>query len=344
MVDSLRVLLVEGNPEIRRRVADELRRGHPEAQLQQVSDTQALTENVGWENLDLAVVDARLGWSGQPPFLRTLRDRSPQCEVIPMIDPDDEEAAAEALRRGWDLYLVKIPACFLRLRAAVRSAAERIRERRRVLDLEAGLRSLLDLLDVGLFHCSVRGTVRRMNDCAVRILGLESPEQARGLSLRRLFAAPAEGKAFLKRVLQSGEPQRVSARLQCRPDHRVQAELGALLTSGSRREPAIVGVMVPSAAAKWGVSPSGAESAASSRLGLLSSREREVLDRVVAGKTSKAIARELNVSPKTVEMHRSHIMKKLRVDNVAELVRITLIGEGFGRQPKEPTSRTDPGG
>jgi FixJ family two-component response regulator len=57
------------------------------------------------------------------------------------------------------------------------------------------------------------------------------------------------------------------------------------------------------------------------RLGELSAREREVLDRVLAGKSSREIADELYISVKTVEFHRSRIMQKLRVRSVAELFR-----------------------
>ncbi|HTP61725.1 MAG TPA: LuxR C-terminal-related transcriptional regulator [Burkholderiales bacterium] len=56
----------------------------------------------------------------------------------------------------------------------------------------------------------------------------------------------------------------------------------------------------------------------------LSAREREVLLLVVQGKTSKAIAKTLSLSDKTVDTYRSRIMKKLGVENVAHLVRYFL--------------------
>ncbi|MDF2178160.1 response regulator transcription factor [Aliiglaciecola sp. CAU 1673] len=57
-------------------------------------------------------------------------------------------------------------------------------------------------------------------------------------------------------------------------------------------------------------------------LDVLTRREREVFFLVVAGKTSKTIAELLNMSLKTVENHRSKILKKLQAGNVAELIRI----------------------
>jgi len=62
------------------------------------------------------------------------------------------------------------------------------------------------------------------------------------------------------------------------------------------------------------------------RLDALSPRERQVLDKVAAGKLNKTIADELGISIKTVEMHRSNIMRKLGARSVAELVRLTMGG------------------
>lgn len=61
---------------------------------------------------------------------------------------------------------------------------------------------------------------------------------------------------------------------------------------------------------------------------VLTSREREVLQSIAEGKSTKVIAKELYVSPKTIEWHRSQLMKKLHVESVAELVKYA-IGEGL---------------
>ncbi len=57
-------------------------------------------------------------------------------------------------------------------------------------------------------------------------------------------------------------------------------------------------------------------------LNRLTSREREVLDHVVDGLSSREIAEELTVSTKTVEAHRARINDKMRADNVAHLIRM----------------------
>ncbi|HEY9273782.1 response regulator transcription factor [Achromobacter sp.] len=59
----------------------------------------------------------------------------------------------------------------------------------------------------------------------------------------------------------------------------------------------------------------------------LSAREREVFALLVQGKASKVIAAELNISYKTVEVHRAHIREKLGVTSLADLVRLAMTGD-----------------
>ena len=59
------------------------------------------------------------------------------------------------------------------------------------------------------------------------------------------------------------------------------------------------------------------------RVATLTPREREVLEYVVAGKLNKQIAGELGTVEQTVKIHRAHVMQKMRVQSVAELVRLT---------------------
>jgi len=60
------------------------------------------------------------------------------------------------------------------------------------------------------------------------------------------------------------------------------------------------------------------------RLETLSEREREVMEWVLKGESSKSIARILGISHRTVELHRGHILGKLQVHSVAELIRLAL--------------------
>ena len=57
---------------------------------------------------------------------------------------------------------------------------------------------------------------------------------------------------------------------------------------------------------------------------VLTQREREVLQLLAEGKTTKQIALRLHISPKTVEAHRLRVMNKLEIDNVAQLTKYAI--------------------
>ena len=65
---------------------------------------------------------------------------------------------------------------------------------------------------------------------------------------------------------------------------------------------------------------------AATRLATLTMREREVLSALVAGKSNKVIARDLGLSPRTVEAHRAALMDRLAVKSLAEAIRLALNG------------------
>jgi two-component system response regulator FixJ len=61
------------------------------------------------------------------------------------------------------------------------------------------------------------------------------------------------------------------------------------------------------------------------KLATLSLRERQVLDGVVAGKPNKTIARDLGISPRTVEVYRANLMAKMEAGSLSELIRMALL-------------------
>src|SRR5208337_3282232 len=63
---------------------------------------------------------------------------------------------------------------------------------------------------------------------------------------------------------------------------------------------------------------------AAAKLTLLSSRERQVLEGLLAGRPNKTIAYDLAISPRTVEIHRARVMDKMGARSLSELVRFAL--------------------
>lgn len=64
----------------------------------------------------------------------------------------------------------------------------------------------------------------------------------------------------------------------------------------------------------------------------LTPREREIMDQVVMGKLNKQIAYALGISMKTVEQHRAHVMEKMQVGSLAELIKIYWFFENASRK------------
>jgi two-component system, LuxR family, response regulator FixJ len=60
------------------------------------------------------------------------------------------------------------------------------------------------------------------------------------------------------------------------------------------------------------------------RIASLSSRERDVLNGLVAGHSNKVIASDLAISPRTVEIYRAHVMTKMQAGSLSELVRMAI--------------------
>jgi two-component system response regulator FixJ len=61
-----------------------------------------------------------------------------------------------------------------------------------------------------------------------------------------------------------------------------------------------------------------------SRIASLSPRERQVMDGLIAGLSNKLIAREYDISPRTIEVYRANVMTKMHAASLSELVRLAM--------------------
>ena len=113
------------------------------------------------------------------------------------------------------------------------------------------------------------------------------------------------------------------------------AESRVILRGGARDllpaplDPRLVLRTIDAALADWRTRQDAIERhrAAEARLAALTPRERDILDAIAAGLGNKAIARQLDLSPRTVEVHRANIMRRAGAGNVAELLRLQFIAE-----------------
>jgi two-component system response regulator FixJ len=63
-----------------------------------------------------------------------------------------------------------------------------------------------------------------------------------------------------------------------------------------------------------------------SRIASLSPRERQVMDGLIAGLSNKLIARDYDISPRTIEVYRANVMTKMQAASLSELVRLAMRG------------------
>jgi two-component system, LuxR family, response regulator FixJ len=61
-----------------------------------------------------------------------------------------------------------------------------------------------------------------------------------------------------------------------------------------------------------------------SRIATLSPRERQVMDGLIAGLSNKLIARDYEISPRTIEVYRANVMTKMQAGSLSELVRLAI--------------------
>ena len=64
---------------------------------------------------------------------------------------------------------------------------------------------------------------------------------------------------------------------------------------------------------------------AAALIAMLSPRERQVLEGILAGRSTKLIAYDLGISPRTVEVHRAHMLERLGTRSIAEAIRLAVM-------------------
>jgi two-component system response regulator FixJ len=62
------------------------------------------------------------------------------------------------------------------------------------------------------------------------------------------------------------------------------------------------------------------------RIATLSPRERQVMEGLIAGLSNKLIARDYDISPRTIEVYRANVMTKMQANSLSELVRLAMRG------------------
>lgn len=331
MSGHLHVLIVDDNPQDRALVIRELRKEFPNTEVKQVIDQAQLDHALHDHCFDLVITDYQLQWSDGSKVLSQVKSLYPDCPVLMFTATGSEEIAVEALKSGLDDYIVKKPSHFVRLRGAVRAALEHRDTRRRAVELESRLESLLRRLDVGVFRCAADGRLLEANAPVLALLGADAVDAECSVRLAGLLGSTEDWLALLRDTVRSGRPQEREIEIREHSRNTSYFRLSVVPARTSDGEVVIDGLAEDITARKRAEAEARQAAVASARMTLLTSRERQVLDAVVTGKANKVIARDLQISEKTVEKHRANLTRKLQAKSIAELVRLALTAQSANR-------------
>lgn len=340
------VLLVEDDPshaELVRRAFS----SHPEFQLSIVDSLAAARVAILQSVPDLVIADLLLP-DGHGRTLLTERAHVSVFPVVMLTSHGDEAAAVEAIKAGARDYIVKSDISLAELPHTVERALREWDQTQALRRAEAAnqrtqalLKSVTDSVPLGLIVVAPDGRrVLYFNPRFGELWGLESrvlselpAPEIEALCQSRVQSPPAmlapggllgvPGRATLDHevILSDARTFRRCTTVVDEPPGAVVEPVGQYCRLYTFEDVS---------ARKQSERMALERTAALARLEVLTRRERQVLDLVAVGKSNKVIAHSLNISVKTVELHRAHLMKKLRVESVADLVRVAVAAEGAG--------------
>lgn len=331
MIEQLRVLLVDDNPQDRQLVVRELRKAFPDADIFEAINQTQLDEQILLANFHIVITDYHLHWSDGIRVLQAVKQRMVHCPVIMFTGTGSEEVAVEAMKLGLDDYIIKNVKHLVRLQGAVHSVLANAITRRKMDQLASRLESVLSQLQVGVFSCSTEGRFLELNEAMAELLKFAFELDVDSKSLTALFSDDSQGNRFLQDVIGSTAPRETEIEVTTGPDQTRVYRLNARLVVADGAQPRVDGLMEDVTRRKQSDAAAKQAAIAAAQIAMLSPREHDVLQEVVAGNANKVTARRLDVSEKTVEKHRSNLMKKLQVRSVAELVRLSILAQSSDR-------------
>jgi PAS domain S-box-containing protein len=198
------------------------------------------------------------------------------------------------------------------------------------MDLESRLELLLGRLRVGVFRCAADGSLLDANAPVSEFLGSLNHGVSTGPV--RVFAGCEDCQVIMQRAIESGEPQEGECEVRHADGKKTSYfRLSVVPVKTADSATVIDGLLEDITDRKRSEAEARQAAVLAARMGFLTTRQREVLDAVVAGKANKVIARDLQITEKTVEKHRAGAMKKLRAKSTAELVRLVLAARSADR-------------
>lgn len=189
----MRILLIDDDADDRALAAREVRREWPDADLVEVETPDELERAIAHDAIDLAVLDHSVGWSDGYAIFKRLRAADPDMPAIMFTGTLGEDKAVDAMKAGFDDYIIKDVARLPRLRASIRALLAQRQEREARRRAEARYRDLFERVTVGVFSAAPDGTFKDGNPALLKILGLASVDELRRHNLLRQICSRHHG-------------------------------------------------------------------------------------------------------------------------------------------------------
>lgn len=319
--DELRVLYVDDSVMDRELVRIALS-DHPDIHLTEAATREEFLALLPAANYDLILSDFNiLGFPGLE-VIESVKRSLGDVPVVIVTGTGNEEVAVESMKRGAADYVIKSASHIRKLPATIRAAVEARRLRRERERLQAELDRFFALSSDMLCVLDREMRLRRINPAFEETLGYPLDEVIGRRLYQIVESEDWDPVATSLNRLQVGEG---GERFTCRCRHRDGStrwiEWNICAATGDQDFYATARNVTDQRRTE---EQERARILLLERVANLSPRERAVLELVVAGNTNKVIAHALHLSERTVEKHRSHGMKKLKLSSSADLIRIAV--------------------
>jgi PAS domain S-box-containing protein len=307
----LKVLLVEDNPGDARMVRELLHQVGPiPIELQHVERLAQAIRYMREDGFNAIVLDLCLPDSQGLQTFTLAYTPAPRAPIVVLTGLRDEEIAMRAVREGAQDYLIKGQVDGALLYHSIRYSIERHRAEIGLRASEARLRSIIDAAPDAVMTMDVAGIVRSWNAQAERLFGWTAVDIV-GRPLADVLLSPRTHDAWERALSRTANPQptKVVALQRDGRELPIELQVAPLDAEGA----SLFGVFARPARERRAevVYP----------LKKLTPRQRDVLQLIAEGHSTRESARRLGVSVKTVEAHRAQLMKRLGILSVAGLVR-----------------------
>ncbi|MGQ9462456.1 MAG: response regulator [Candidatus Fervidibacter sp.] len=203
MKRSLHIVLIDDNLDDQLLVARYLQQEFSDLRISPISKPEDFKATLEEGGFDIVITDYQLHWTDGFSVLRRIKACYPDCPVIMFTATGSEEIAVEAMKAGFDDYVIKTAKHLPRLVAAVRVAIERMEEKVKAREMEERYRQLFTSLPVGIFRASPDGRWMEANPAMLKILRAETERSLTYHSLWHLFANSPDREQAFRQLLES---------------------------------------------------------------------------------------------------------------------------------------------